>query len=121
MKSPRSVFRSRMSLQRVRIHISRDFDQGFTNVKRAISCGVCSRIETLSKGTSFDTVATGFWLVARYSGPMHCAGADGFESPWGISTAGRQKAVGRGQEISGPGSVVYAPSSGQLVSVGSAP
>ena len=53
-----------------------------------MSCGVCSRIEILSNGTSLDTVATGFWLGARYSGPMHCAGAEGFASLWDIFAVG---------------------------------
>jgi hypothetical protein len=36
-----------------------------THVKRAISCGVCGKVWTFSKGTSVETVAVGFCFSGR--------------------------------------------------------
>jgi hypothetical protein len=43
-------------------------------VRRAMSCGVCPRTWTLSKGTSLETVAVGFSSAGRYEGPTPRAG-----------------------------------------------
>jgi hypothetical protein len=44
-------------------------------VNKAMSCGVCGRICTFSKGTSLETVAVGFSAAGRYFGPSPCSGA----------------------------------------------
>jgi hypothetical protein len=41
-------------------------------VSSAISCGVWGRIWTFSCLRGVDTVAVGFWVDGRYSGPTHC-------------------------------------------------
>jgi hypothetical protein len=49
-------------------------------VSNAISCGVCGRMWTFSCSRGVETVAVGFWVDGRYSGPTHCEGATGCES-----------------------------------------
>lgn len=49
-------------------------------VSSAISCGVWGKIWTLLCGTGLETVAVGFSVAGRYSGPRLWEGADGCES-----------------------------------------
>lgn len=77
MKSPRSVFLSRIMLQvrHVREIKEQARDRKASYVSNAISCGVCDKIWTFSNGTSLETVAVGFSAAGRYFGPRPCSGA----------------------------------------------
>lgn len=51
-------------------------------VNNAMSCGVCGRICTFSKGTSLEMVAVGFSAAGRYFGPSPCSGAGEHTPGW---------------------------------------
>jgi hypothetical protein len=73
MKSARPVFLSRIMLaQGVSAGSIRVRTCSYVN--RAISCGVCGKMKTLSWGIGLETVAVGFSAASRYPGPRGCEG-----------------------------------------------
>lgn len=74
MKSARSVSLLRIILLRLSQCYLCGQSAG-TYDSSAMSCGVWARTLTLSKGTSTDTVAVGFWLCDLNGGPTDLVGA----------------------------------------------
>ena len=73
MKSARPVFLSRIMLaQGVSAGSIRVRTCSYVN--KAISCGVCGKMKTLSWGIGLETVAVGFSAASRYPGPRGCEG-----------------------------------------------